>query len=196
MFSSITWEFFTTTLMAAIGSYYAITTLLLYHREIIQRIKSSGQQSVGQAEYTTVEKPSHTVMGGIQKESTQELRSSIGTAEEIYAAPASEEPETVTLPEAETSSHDSLLIGSVADLLQEVKTLSQLLADYKSDKAEGESLFRTLFLRYPHLRSTTYRQAINFYIVDASRSQFSFDLSSSEVNAWWEEERPSKNNSH
>jgi hypothetical protein len=192
MFSSITWEFFLTALMAAIGSYYGITTLLLYYREIIQWIKSNGQQPVVQAESTGAAKPSHAVMGGIQKESTQELRSSVGTAEEIYAAPTSEEPETVTSPEAETSSHDSLLIGSVADLLQEVKTLSQLLAEYKSDKVEGESLFRTLLLRYPHLRSTTYRQAINFYIVDASLNQFSFDLSSSEVNAWWEEERPSK----
>jgi hypothetical protein len=190
MFSSITWEFFITALMAAIGSYYAITTLLLYHREIIQRIKSSGQQSVCQAEYTTVEKPSHAVMGGIQKESTQELRSSVAAAEEIYTVASDEEPETVTSPEA--LSQDSLLIGSVADLLQEVKTLSQLLAEYKSDKAEGESLFRTLLLRYRHLRSTTYRDAINFYMVDASRNQFSFDLSSSEVNAWWEEERPSK----
>ncbi|SKC85152.1 hypothetical protein [Ohtaekwangia koreensis] len=190
MFTSITWEFFVTALVAAIGSYYGITTLLLYHREIIQWIKSSGQQPVAQTESTGIAEPSHAVMGGIQKESTQELRSSVAAAEEIYADTTDEEPETVTSPEA--SSQDTLLIGSVADLLQEVKTLSQLLAEYKSDKAEGESLFRTLLLRYPHLRSTTYRDAINFYIVDAGRQQFSFDLSSSEVNAWWEEERPSK----
>jgi hypothetical protein len=190
MFTSITWDFFLTALVAAIGSYYSITTVLLYHREIIQWIKSSGQQPVAQRESTGMAEPSHAVMGGIQKESTQELRSSAAAAEEIYADATDEEPETVTSPEA--LSQDSLLIGSVADLLQEVKTLSQLLADYKSDKAEGESLFRILLLRYPHLRSTTYREAINFYIVDASRNQFSFDLSSSEVNAWWEEERPSK----
>jgi hypothetical protein len=194
MFSSITWELFLTAVVVAIGGYYGITTLLLYHQEITQWVKSRGQSPVEQMGATAVSEPSLSVMGNIQKGSTQELRSSVGTAEEINVAVTDEEPETVTSPEASKSSDDHLLIGSIADLLQEVKTISQLIAECKSDKAEGESLFITLLLRYPHLRSTTYRDAINLYIVDAARNQFSFDLSSSEVNTWWEEDRPSKNN--
>lgn len=197
MFSAITWELFLTTVVAAIGSYYSITTLLLYHREIIQWIKSRGAQPVIQTGSAVVAAPSYAVMGGIQKESIKQLRSSVAAPEDIYAAPTDEVPETVSSPQVEKSSHDSLLIGSVADLLEEIKTLSQLLAEYKSDKAEGESLFRTLLLRYPHLRSTTYRDAISMYIVEAGRNnQFSFDLSSSQVNAWWEEEHILKNNPH
>lgn len=191
MFSSITWELFLTTACVIIGSYYGITTLLLYHREITQWIKSRGQQPVVKATPTTVSASPFGVMGNIQEASTQALRSSVGTASEINVAESDEQPDTVYSPEA-SSSEEHLLIGSIADLLQEVKTVSQLIAECKSDKAEGESLFRTLLLRYPHLRSTTYREAINFYILDAARNQFSFDLSSSEVNTWWEEERPSK----
>jgi hypothetical protein len=193
MFSSITWELFLTTACVIIGSYYGITTLLLYHREITQWIKSRGQQRVVKTATasSTVPASPFAVMGNIQEESTQALRSSTGSAAEINVAASDEEPDTVHSPEA-LSSEEHLLIGSIADLLQEVKTVSQLIAECKSDKAEGESLFRTLLLRYPHLRSTTYREAINFYILDATRNQFSFDLSSSEVNAWWEEERPLK----
>lgn len=188
MFSSITWELFLTTACVIIGSYYGITTLLLYHREVTQWIKSRGQQPVVKATPTTVSASPFAVMGNIQEESTQALRSSVGTAAEINVAASDEEPDTVYSPEV-SSSEEHLLIGSIADLLQEVKTVSQLIAECKSDKAEGESLFRTLLLRYPRLRSTTYREAINFYILDAARNQFSFDLSSSEVNTWWEEER-------
>jgi hypothetical protein len=132
------------------------------------------------------------MMGDAQKEPAQTVRSSVEPAEAINVAAIDEEPDTVNLPEALTSSQDHLLIGSIADLLQEVKTVSQLIAECKSDKAEGESLFRTLLLRYPNLRSTTYRDAINLYILDAARNQFSFDLSSPEINTWWEEQRPSK----
>lgn len=192
MFSSITWELFLTAVVVVIGGYYGITTLLLYHREIMQWVKSRGLSPVVQMGSTAVSEPSRSVMGNIQKGSTQELRSSIGTAEEINVAATDEEPDTVHSPEAVKSFDDHLLIGSIADLLQEVKTVSQLIAECKSDKAEGESLFRTLLLRYPHLRSTTYRDAINLYILDTARNQFSFDLSSFEINSWWEEQRPSK----
>jgi hypothetical protein len=192
MFSSITWELFITAIAVVIGGYYGITTLLLYHREITQWIKTRGQEHVVKAAPGTLPLSPFAVMGNVQQEPTQTFRSSIETADAINVAASDEEPDTVHSPEAFRSSDDHLLIGSIADLLQEVKTVSQLIAECKSDKAEGESLFRTLLLRYPHLRSTTYREAINLYILDAARNQFSFDLSSSEVNTWWEEERPSK----
>ncbi len=191
MFSSITWEIFLTTVVAVIGCYYGITTLLLYHQEIIQYVKTRGQQPLVSSESTKVT-ASHSVMGNIQEESSRELRSTISPAEEINVASDDDQPETVTSPEVVLWTRDNLLIGSVADLLQEVKTLSQLMAECKSDKAEGESLFKTLLLRYPHLRGTIYRDAINLFIIDAARNQFAFDLSLSEINSWWEDELPSK----
>ncbi len=192
MFSSITWEIFLTTIVVVIGGYYGITTLLLYHQEIIHWVKTRGQQPVVSTQSTKVITPSHSVMGSIQQESLQAVRSTVIPSEEINVASDDEVPETVTSPKVLSSTSDHLLISSVSDLLQEVKTLSQLMAECKSDKAEGESLFRTLLLRYPHLRTTTYRDAINLFIIDAARNQFAFDLSLSEINSWWEEEPPLK----
>lgn len=192
MFSSITWEIFLTTVLAVVSCYYGITTLLLYHQEIIQYVKTRGQQHPVSPQPTKVAASSHSVMGSIQEESSRELRSTISPAEEISVASDDDQPETVTSPEVVSWTRDNLLIGSVADLLQEVKTLSQLMAECESDKAEGESLFKTLLLRYPHLRGTIYRDAVNLFIIDAARNHFVFDLSLSEINSWWEEERPSK----
>lgn len=192
MFSSITWEIFLTTVATLLGGYYGITTLLLYHREITRWIKSGKQQSFVKTEPTTVRTSPFAVMGNIQKESTQILRSSIETAAEISVAADDEEPDTVHSPEASTSSEEHLLIGNIADLLQEIKIVSQLIAECKSDKAEGESLFRTLLQRYSHLRNTTYRDAINLFIADTTHDQFVFDLSIKEINAWWEIEQNSK----
>ncbi len=192
MFSSITWEIFLTTVVVLIGGYYGITILLLYHQEIILWVKTWEQQPVVSPQSTKVTASSHSVMGSIQQESLQAVRSTVSPAEEINVASDDEVPDTVTSPEVLSLTSDHLLISSVSDLLQEVKTLSQLMAECKSDKAEGESLFRTLLLRYPHLRTTTFRDPINLFIIDAARNQFAFDLSLSEINSWWEDELPLK----
>lgn len=191
MFNSISWDSFLITACAIIGTYYAITTVLLYHREITQWFKSKGQKTFDTPTSTTTSPVQSAVMGTTQMES-QEIRSSIGTAEEINVAASDEEPDTVHSPEASTPSEEHLLIGNIADLLQEIKTVSQLMTECKSDKAEGESLFRTLLLRYPHLRNTTYQSAINLYIMEAIHEKVVFDISIAEINAWWEDEMPAR----
>jgi uncharacterized protein with PQ loop repeat len=191
MFSSITWEIFLSTVVVMVGGYYVITTLLLYHNEIIHWVKSRGQKSVVKIASTEVHAQPDGMMGSIRNELIAELRSSTASAEEINVSSVDEEPEEIQA--IKPLSNDSLLIGSMADLLQEIKTLIQLITECKSDKTECVSLFRTLLLRYPHLSDTTYQDVINLYIAEATMNQTAFNLTLPEIKTWWEEESTSKN---
>ena len=187
MFTSITWELFFTAILLIAGGYYGITVLLLYHHEIIHWFKSRSQQSrVSTPEHSVESTPSVGIMGGANRDNANEpLRTSVKT-EEVAIAASDDEPETIHSPTL--LAKDDLLIGSVADLLQEIKTLVQLVAEYKSDKIESQSLFHALLIRYPHLRDTSYQEAIGLYICEAAKGQFSFDISLKEVSTWWNEE--------
>jgi len=188
MFTSITWEIFFTAILLIVGGYYSITALLLYHKEIVQWFKFRSQQStVTTPEREPESSPSVGIMGGINQGNTSAPLKTSVNIEEVAIAASDDEPEIIHSPTLQVK--DDLLIGSVADLLQEIKTLVQLVAEYKSDKSETQSLFHALLVRYPHLRDTTYQEAIGLYICDAAKGQFSFDVSPKEVSAWWNEER-------
>jgi hypothetical protein len=190
MFSSINWEIFITTCALLIGGYYFISTLLLFHKEIIHWVKSRGQSAV-ESEFSNGDCETRVdMMGGVRKESFHDLRSSNTSAEEIDVVSDAEEPESISSP---AQMHpDSLLIGSVSDLLQEIKTVVQLVAECKSDRNESTSLFRTLLLRYPHLRSSNYQEVVSQYILDTAKPEVPFELSMEEIRTWWHEEFKSK----
>lgn len=195
MFNTITWETFLTTVILLAGGYYFITTFLLYHNEIAAWFKSRSRQSTLLTSYIPTDVAnSENILGKIRSDdsATAERISTINTEDLSIGSTQDEEPEMVKPSTATGSSNDGLLIGNVADLLQEIKTLIQLITEYKSDRTECESLFRTLLLRYPHLRKTSYREAICQYICETAKTQFSFNLHVKEVNAWWEEERTIK----
>jgi hypothetical protein len=188
MFTSITWEIFFTATALIVGSYYGITALLLYHKEIVQWFKSKSQQSLVTTHEREAEStPSVGVMGGINQDNTRAPLKTSVNLEEVAIAASDDEPETIHSPVIQVK--DDLLIGSVADLLQEIKTLVQLIAVYKTDKSESQSLFHALLIRYPHLRDTSYQEAIGLYICEAAKGQFYFDVSPKEVSTWWNEER-------
>jgi hypothetical protein len=89
------------------------------------------------------------------------------------------------LRQGTAASADNLLVGSVADLLEEIKTLVELIGEYKSSKAESQAFFNALFLRYPQLTKTSYQEAINIYLLDTARHHFSFEVSLPEIASWW-----------
>lgn len=187
MFTSITWEIFFTATALIVGSYYGITALLLYHKEIVQWFKSKSQQSLVTTHEREAEStPSVGVMGGINQDTTRAPLKTSVNIEEVAIAVSDDEPETIHSPVIQVK--DDLLIGSVADLLQEIKTLVQLIAEYKTDKSESQSLFHALLIRYSHLCNTSYQDAIGLYICMEAKDQFSFDLSAKEVATWWIEE--------
>lgn len=193
MFSTITWEVFLTTVALLAGCYYAITSLLLYRKEIIQQFKLRTDHSP--ATLSTVnneQQDSHAIIGSTREQDTLSRTSSVNAEEVNVDAGDDEEPETIKILNVVSVGKDYLLIGSVADLLQEVRTIFQLTTDYASEKAECEALFRTLLLRYPHVRKTAYRQIISEYICEAGAKQFGFPVQPDEVSTWWEDAVPNR----
>lgn len=197
MFNAITWEAFLTTVILLVGGYYFITTFLLYHKEITSWVKSrAGQpQETASSETEVIEDKieGKGILGKVNSDDRLATpRSSTVSAEDLsFGSSEDEGTEMVKPVTASQPQRDHLIIGSVADLLQEIKTLIQLITEYNSDKAESASLFRTLLLRYPHVKSTEYKEAISLYICQAA-TQFSFTLDLQEANNWWEEERDTR----
>lgn len=182
MFNVISWESFLFTAAAVIGTYYAITALAFYRKELGEWIKKFGRTPVS-IEAETVEDEYHeNMMGNAQALQAEQLvRSSSASPEELLTSGSNEEPEAIQMAEPK----NDLLIGTVADLLEEVKALIQLIAEYGTGKTESEALFNALFIRYPHLQQTSYPLAISFYICDAAKGKFAYELTSTEVMTWW-----------
>jgi hypothetical protein len=189
MFNSITWEIYTTAALVIALGYYVITSLLLYSSELMRWVKSrsisSNDLPLRETESISAQ---DSVIGGInQQEGSIDQRTSSVNLDAIAVTSQDEIQEDIVLPKTTTASStsDHLLVGSVASLLEEIKTLVNLIVEYKSSKAEAAEFFHALFLRYPQLLNTTYQEAINLYILDIAQNQFSFDLSLKELAAWW-----------
>lgn len=181
MFNFITWELFLTIITVLIGTYYIITSLAFYHAEIRSWLKSFSQPK--QVSLTSREEQSGEDLMGTTVIAHEDhvLRSSFIPTGELITSGNDEEPEQVHAIKPK----DELLIGSVADLLEEVKTLIQLIAEYRTGKTESKALFDALFIRYPHLQHTTYPLAISFYIHEAAKGKFSYDITADEIMSWW-----------
>ena len=182
MFNFISWQSFLTLTTLLVAGYYSITSLMLYRKEIADWVKSLSHPSIpSPSTEPELKEPTENLMGIAQAlPESYAIRSSEISAEDIITSGKDEEPETI-----HSAGKDQLLIGTVADLLEEIKTLIQLIAEYRTGKSESEALFNALFIRYPHLQHTSYPLAISFYICDASKEQFAFGLSCDEVMSWW-----------
>jgi hypothetical protein len=185
MFSSITWEVFFSTVLLAVGVYYFISTVLLFHKEItgLFKAKSDGpihREHHGQEEVNETE----AIIGAVShEENWLTHRTSLVDSEDVRMAETDthEMPDTIQAP-----GEQELLNGTIADLMQEIKTLLQLIGEYKSSKEECAELFGALFQKYPLLKDTSYQRAINQHICEENKAQFSFDIQPLDVRSWWE----------
>lgn len=190
MFSTITWEAFLITVTLIVSGYYVITALLLYHKEIIQRFNRKPDQVSD--ECLPDRAASAPDIMGIKSELESAPRTSSVPAEEVGVSTAdndSGEPEAITVLRQTSGDESRLLIGSVADLLQEVGIIFRLAGESRSPKAECEALLRTLLLRYPHVRKTAYRKTVTDYICQAGGKHLTFVPEPQEVERWWDEEQ-------
>jgi len=183
MFNSISWQTYLTILVCFGATYYAISAIILYHREILQLVKG---RSAPTSEIQDDRKSTSTVtVIGASKDSHTSHPSStpIDSDEFILSSSNDQFPESIqTTP---SSGPANLIIGSVSDLLNELKTLIQLCEEYKSTKEECTSLVAASFLKYPHLKGTTYQHAISAFVCEESKDHLSFTLTLAEVQEWW-----------
>ncbi len=194
MFNSISWQEFLTTLAVAVGSYYAITTLFFYSREITTLFKHKEPEQLtsetNDDQYETTE--STDLMGKIKYETEVNVpREKIVTTEEIRVLSPDESEEVIT---TSPSNHaDTVLIGTIADLLQEVKALAVVVSD--CSKEDAVLLFKSLLSGYPQLAGTHFQEAVSLYIFNSCKENCAFSIASNEINSWWSsEESISANN--
>ena len=186
MFNSISWQEFFLLIGLSALAYYSLTILLLFRTEVFSLFRDRFSRSPPVNQVPDVPDSEPGMMGNVQKGEPVSLRTSLDSARDIEVFPSNEGPESFSEVEQMPSAQDpSLLIGSVADLLQEIKTLVELIAQYKSPKEEATSLFQTLLLRYPHLRDSIYLEPVNFYICETAKSRFHFELNLDEIRQCW-----------
>ncbi|MBL7858179.1 MAG: hypothetical protein JNM57_10870 [Cyclobacteriaceae bacterium] len=183
MFNSISWQTYLTILVCFGATYYAISAIILYHRELLHLVKG---RSAPTSEIRDDKKSTSTVsVIGASKDSlsSQPSNTPVDSDEFILSSSADQFPESIQgTPSSEPA---NLIIGSVSDLLNELKTLIQLCEEYKSAKEECASLIAASFLKYPHLKETTYQHAISAFVCEESKDHLPFALTLAEVQEWW-----------
>ncbi|NOS90614.1 MAG: hypothetical protein HOP30_01715 [Cyclobacteriaceae bacterium] len=178
MFNSISWEQFLTAAGLLIGGYYLITTVAFYHREIFEWITNKNKSKTPTPER---EQPVGNLMGKVQPEQARPIRKQTVAADELQFGPSAKDDE----PE-ESTSNIKMITGSVADLLQEIKTLADMIAENNSPHEEGIPLFKSLLEHYPNVRDSPFREAVTIVIHTTCKETCHFDVELNEVKQWWD----------
>lgn len=193
MFDSISWQDYFTTIAVAVAIYYAITGLLLFHKEIsnIFKQKSSNETSYSRKSDQNDSNESNDLLGKVRYASRHEEnvpREESANAEDLSIAQMSEEEDAIT---PARDPEEEAIINSVSDLHQEVKSLADILSD--GSKEDAAPLFQALLSNYVHLAGTVYQDSINQFILNTCTEKCQFDLTSEEIRSWWTD---NQNNNH
>jgi len=186
MLESIAWQEFISTIALLVGGYYVITALLLYSSEISSIFKqrklnlTNTHERGNQTDSNeSIELVGSVKYGGRQSENVP--REEKSEAESLNVVTAQEPEEPIT--EAATSEADEATLKSVSTLLEEINTLTEVVA--VGSKAECAELFRTLLSNYPDLFHTTHEPEITEFIYNSCKEHCEFQIELSEVKTWW-----------
>jgi hypothetical protein len=172
MFKTISWHDFLTGIAAILGAYYVVSILLLYSRDAYRWIITKNKPDI---QDDTRPQNSSNVMGGIKTDPPRKHQQSVD-AQDLIVGDADRK---------ENQKEDSLLVGSVSDLLHEVKVLAQVIKESGGSKDEGVPMFQSLLSNYPHLIGTRYQESISVFIHQHCSSEGVFEVDLNEVSSWW-----------
>jgi hypothetical protein len=167
MLQSITWQEFLIASGLLTGLYYVIVL------RIISRPHKGGSTISFNPEV-----PESAVMGGINDDDREDHSPFVASEQISFAG---------TTPQNSSQSEpvDSMLLGSVSDLLEEAKTLTNFILENKSSKEEATSFLRTLLSKYSQLKDTRYQKAIELYLFNELKDHEGQEMSLDEINAFW-----------
>lgn len=173
MIQSITWKQFGMAAVSAGLLYYLIILLQYYRQELIAFFKSRGKRPGEAPGEPPVNKTDQQVFGAIR---IDEAEMDVVKAEELDFAAF--EPDTTDLPE--NGDTKNLLLGEVADLMQELKVLLRVTKDTGDTKENFLMLFRLLVSKHPRIPSAAYGKSIAISIMDDS-ANLPFELTQTEL---------------
>ncbi|EOR96270.1 hypothetical protein ADIARSV_0505 [Arcticibacter svalbardensis MN12-7] len=196
MMAQFTWQHFILFILSAGLLYYLIILILFFRKDIQLRfIRKMDDQHIDPGGRSA----ERSVMGAAMEQKGQ-LTS---TAEELYFAPADEDREVDQLEDAEqddelsnglaseltTTSQkplpatDDLLLGNIADLLQDLKTLFSMSGE--AVREEFISLFMLLSSKYQNVAKSHLIEVVNLFILDQSKANLSFTLTREDLEQCW-----------
>jgi hypothetical protein len=185
MFQSISWiEFLTLTGVLVVG-YYAISVPVLFAEEI-KAILNNGFPKRKVASDAGVDlAASNSLMGETRGQRGHKHDENVNAAsDELVFAPMTKPGEDVEVSETrEKTQNDSLLVGSVSDLGQEINALSKKTASLS--KAEIATKFSQLLAKYSKVGTSRYRSTITLLIIETLQENNSLVVSGQEVDSWW-----------
>jgi hypothetical protein len=192
MLESISWQEFISTIALLIGGYYVITTLLLYGSEIsnIFKQKKLNLMNTHKRENQTDSNESIELMGSVKyggRQSENVPREEKSETENLNVVTAQEPEEPIMV--AATSEAEEAVLKSVSTLLEEINTLTEVVA--VGSKDECAELFRTLLSNYPDLFHTTHEPEITAFIYNSCKDHCEFQIELNEVKTWWPQQENS-----
>src|SRR5689334_7726947 len=128
MLRSISWQDFLIALAVLAGAYYLVVALVFYREEIADLFRN-GPASRGRERSSETDRPQKTspLMGLVVDDGQSQASSEVTreTSEEQHYAAHDELPEEV----GTASGSDEMLVGTVSDLLEEIKTICTAIID-------------------------------------------------------------------
>jgi hypothetical protein len=171
MLKSISWQLFLTVMSALALIYFSVLALIFYRLEI--RNLFSGRVRLTSPDTPKEKRRSNSLVGQIKEE--EEIQDN-DVAETTLSSDQ--------LNPVEATPQDALL-GTVADLLKDLKAIIDSIVSGKTEKGESLVLIKAVFSRYAQLIGTNYQQSINLFLYENAIDQFSFELTLDEIQKLW-----------
>jgi hypothetical protein len=185
MFNSISWQQFFFTLLTVLGGYYIISFLLLYSNEVIHKIKGRHDQPDQPDSVPPKFKgPANDLMGAIKKDLPNRHEQSIEADEINVVADTKQSPSI--------EGEDALLVGSVSDLLQEIKILIKVIKEGDGTHDDAVPMITSLLSNYEQLINTKYQTSISLFIHEQLQSEFASQADLKAIEGLWPHINPNK----
>ncbi len=181
MFNSISWQDFLNTSLIALGVYYAVSFLVFYSKDLIVRFSEASPPD----EADLQPRPDQPFMGQIRKD-TPKKHEHVVEAQDLVIDPSN----TSRLDRAD----EDVLINSVSHLLREAKVLARVVKESNGPKRDATPMFQSLLSNYSQLGETKFRESITLFVHDVIRYECAFEVTLSEIDAWWPENESNENN--
>lgn len=175
MLQTISWSLFFIVTAVALIIYYVIAGLFFFRHELLSIFKQNPLHHSNRDEPTDQPASSNNLLGKIKHVDQSVPREEKVNAEELIISPLQYAEQAV----AQSTSEDEVLVNSIADLLEKIKTLTETFSG--TSQEELLPLLKGLLSRYKQLIGSPYQDAVNLFIYNSCKEQFDFN----EINSWW-----------
>ncbi|WP_114782336.1 hypothetical protein [Botryobacter ruber] len=198
MLHHLTWTQFFLATGTSLLLYYLIITLLCYRQELKALSEKATARLLPQV-YLTSSTP-ETAQAGIPAESPIGAVSTsdaptVSDASELQVAPRTEGEEEEDMEETDSTTASvkttsateppTFPMGTLADLLEEIKPLLELVVETQLEKEEFLSLLQLIISRYSRTAQSQYQDQVQQFLLEQSQVKLPYSLTPEDLQALW-----------